>query len=440
MHILKGTLMHYSWGTVDAIPALLGMEPDGRPYAEYWLGAHPSSPSAIEHAALDVIVENIPEVLGEGPFQAFGPRLSFLMKILSAQQALSIQTHPSREQAVEGYAREDALDIPLTSPRRTYKDTWPKPERLIALSTFDALAGFREPEKTAALFAAIGVADELESVIGPLTLRRGSAALEEVFLDVLSLDGPRRDLVDVVCAAAVEHLDDEGEVGDFARTAVSIDEHYPSDPGILAALMLNHLVLQPGDSIFMHPGRLHAYISGTAIEVMANSDNVIRGGLTSKHIDVPELVRVVDFSPSCPEIEQGEDLGRGIRKYGCWCPEFQVWRVQPEGDQVELPGGYSARIGLNLSGSLVVSRGQEHLTLERGEAVFVRASDSPLTLTGHGDLFLCASGEGVAAIKVAAATVGTAAAGNTAAAGGTAAAATPADTAETTPSGQTATS
>ena len=164
-------------------------------------------------------------------------------------------------------------------------------------------------------------------MIGPLTQRKGPAALAEVFLDVLSLDGDRAHLVDLVCAAALRHSSDEGPVGEFARTAVELDTIFPGDRGILAALLMNRVTLQPGQAHYVPAGHMHAHIRGTGIEVMANSDNVIRGGLTPKHIDVGELVRVVDFTPDDPIVTEPHFVRPGVERYRTPCAEFDVWRT-----------------------------------------------------------------------------------------------------------------
>ena len=172
-------MMHYPWGTTDAIPALLGLPADGQPYAEYWLGAHPLGPASVGGEPLPGLISANPSVLGAATRARFGDGLPFLMKILSARHALSIQAHPSREQAEEGYAREQLAGVAMDAPERTYKDAWPKPEILIALDEFHTLFGFREPQATARLFVALGVAGQLSSVIGPLTARKGPAALAD---------------------------------------------------------------------------------------------------------------------------------------------------------------------------------------------------------------------------------------------------------------------
>lgn len=392
MQLLHGTVQHYPWGTTDAIPELLGVPADGRPFAEYWLGAHPLSPSEVDGIRLDSLVREHPEVVGGASRATFGDQLPYLLKILSARHALSLQVHPSREQAREGFARENAAGLPLDAPERTYRDDWPKPELLIALDEFSSLSGFRDPLRTAALFRDLGVADELASVIGPLTQRKGPAALAEVFLDVLSLDGERARLSELVCAAAMRHKDAPGELGQFARTVLELDEVFPSDPGILAALLMNRVVLRPGEAVFVPAGYMHAHLRGTGVEVMANSDNVIRGGLTNKHVDVGELVKVVDFEFGEPVITQPEPIGPGVERYASGCGEFEVWRVTPPAGPVPLPGPGSARIVLVVSGEVELRSADRRLTLGRGRSAFLTAAEDSVEVSGEGVAFVTASG------------------------------------------------
>jgi len=394
MQLLHGTVQHYPWGTTDAIPNLLGRRPDGQPHAEYWLGAHRLAPSQLADGSLDVILRENPEILGASSLAGFGLQLPYLMKVLSARHALSLQAHPSRSQAEEGYARENAAGISPHSPERTYKDDWPKPEVMIALEDFETLSGFRDARVTAELFAALGVAEELAPVIGPLTERKGSAALAEVFLDVLSLEGERARLVEVVCAAARRHQDDPGPVGDFARTAVELDRVFPGDPGILAALLMNRVTLRPGEALYVPAGQMHAHLKGTGIEVMANSDNVIRGGLTRKHIDVGELVRVVDFSAGDPRLTLPVHVGSGVDHYPTPCEEFDVWRVtlDPVTGAAPLPGRDAARIVLVVDGTLTLTMPGDSLTLSKGEAAFIAAADTDVSVEGDGTAFVTSSG------------------------------------------------
>lgn len=388
---LIGVRQRYPWGTKDAIPALLGRATDGQPWAEQWFGAHPLGDSPTpggstlsEHLAQD------PDRLGKVSLMTFGRRLPFLVKVLSAASPLSLQAHPTRQQAREGHARESLLGIPLNAPERSFKDDWPKPETIVALTSFEALVGFRDPLVTAQLFEALGVGDALASVIGPLRDRTGSPALQEVFLDVLSLDD-RRHLVDEVLGAAVNHLDAPGELGVFARTAVEIDEFFPSDPGILAALLLNRFSLEPGQALALSPGVMHSYLRGTCIEVMANSDNVLRGGLTGKHIDVDALLHVVDFTPGPSDVllPSGSD---GTYIYPTSFEEFELWLLQPtDGDTLQVPREDSGRICLVASGSFELTGDSDPIVLTAGHAVFV-AAEEIVVARGEGRLFVAATG------------------------------------------------
>jgi mannose-6-phosphate isomerase len=389
---LQGAPQHYAWGTTDAIPELLGVPATDTPFAEYWLGAHPSAPAQAEGINLNELVSARPELLGQKSRTDFGDQLPYLMKVLSAGHALSLQAHPSRVQAQDGFAREQAANVPLDAPERTYRDSWPKPEILIALDEFHTLSGFRDPHQTVALFEGLGVAAELTSVIGPLSERRGAAALEQVFLDVLSLCGERAKLSELVCAAAMQHKDDPGQIGEFARTVIELDEVFPADPGILAALLMNRVVLQPGEAVFVPAGHMHAHLSGTGVEVMANSDNVIRGGLTPKHVDVSELIKVVDFDPIQPVITHPEQVSIGVECYPTDCPEFDVWRLSPGAANVPLPGAGSARVLLVISGEVELTSGSDSLPLGQGGAAFLGADEDGVTICGEGVAFVTAAG------------------------------------------------
>ena len=392
MHYLQGSIQHYAWGTMEAIPELLRRQPDGTPHAEYWLGTHAQGPASIGDRPLTQLIREQPDVLGTTVRQTFGDELPFLMKVLSARHALSIQAHPSREQAEEGFARENAAGIPTDAPERVYSDPWPKPEILIALDLFETLTGFRNPVETAALLSGLGVTDELGSLIKPLTERRGAAALAQVFLEVLSLDGERARLTDVVSAAALRHAADPGARGDFARTIVELDTVFPGDPGILSALLMNRITLRPGEAMYVPAGQMHAHLRGTGVEVMANSDNVIRGGLTPKHVDVGELVAVVDFEPGEPQVLAPLTVRPGLETYRIGCPEFEVWRVLSTPSPAILPGAGSARILFVTGGSLTVHANGTSNALEQGEAVFLAADEDEVATSGEGVAFLSASG------------------------------------------------
>ncbi len=395
MEHLRGTLIHYPWGTFDTIHTILGTEPDGRPVAEFWLGAHTLAPSSLAEATLDKALALRPELLGARSVDEFGPQLPFLMKILSARHPLSLQAHPSRPEAERGFAAEEAGGVPITSPQRVYKDNWPKPEILVALDDFHALCGFRDPARTISLFEALDAGPPIERVIGPLRARGGEAGLQEVFLQVLALKEQQADMVDALLAAAVRHRDDEGELGDFARTALELDDVFPRDSGIIAALLMNRVELSPGQGLYTPAGVMHAHLRGTGVEVMASSDNVIRGGLTSKHIAVDELVRVVDFSWGEPEVIDPPETAPGVFDYPTHCHEFDVWRIEvPDGAPLDLPSPEGARIALVTRGEVTLDDGTHRLDLHQGDSVFIPATNAPITAAGDARVFLSSPGLG----------------------------------------------
>jgi mannose-6-phosphate isomerase len=385
MDRLTGSVQHYAWGSTTALPAFLGVEPDGRPQAELWLGAHHSAPSRVGDRSLaDRIAADADGVVGEVAVGEFGPQLPYLLKVLAAAQPLSLQAHPSRAGAEAGFAREEEAGIDRGAPTRLYRDDWPKPEMLMALGDVEALCGFREPDETYALFARLGVPAATE-LVAPLQ-GGGAEALAEVFARVLGLVESEREVVAQVVTAAAELIEaDAGAVdadlGLFAKTAVELDEHYPGDPGVLAALLMNRMGFGRFEGLFLPAGNLHAYLHGIGVEIMANSDNVMRGGLTPKHVDVSELLAVLDFTPGVPELVQVDEESTGVWRYRTPAPEFALWRIIADTDRVTVPGAGSGRIALVVEGSVEVSDGSTRRTLVQGESIFAYPGDS-LTVTG----------------------------------------------------------
>jgi mannose-6-phosphate isomerase len=296
---LDNPIRDYAWGSPTAIPGLLGLAPSGRPAAELWIGAHPDSPSSsLAHAdqpGLDALIAADPAgLLGPGTVARFGDRLPFLLKLLAAERALSIQVHPNRRQAEAGFAAEEAAGIDRSSPERNYRDANHKPEMAYAITEFEAFCGFRPEAGTADLFGALAV-PELEPYRELLADANG---LRAVFTTLLTLTGPARHrLVESVLAGCRRLAEAGGRWAAEARASVLAAEDFPDDIGPVLALLLNYVRLAPGEAIFLGAGNVHAYLRGVCVELLANSDNVLRCGLTPKHIDVPELVRITDFAP-----------------------------------------------------------------------------------------------------------------------------------------------
>ena len=395
MEPVFGVIKHYDWGSTGGIPDILGTEEDGNPQAEYWLGAHPGGPAQMGNKTLLEVIKEHPDVVGAHNVSTYGPQLPFLMKILSASQPLSLQAHPTAEQAIAGFAEEEGLGLDIDDPTRTYKDTWHKPEILVALTEFDALVGFRPPLESLALFTALGLPSaDVEAMLGPLRHREGCSGLAQVFLATLTMDDSRRHFLDEVVSAAVKHVTEQSEFGEFCRTAVLLDDYHPGDPSILAALLMNRVRLAPGECLQIRPGTLHAYLFGTGVEVMANSDNVLRGGLTRKHIDVDALVDVVDFTPEPPNLVQtATTASPGILRYDEQVSEFSLWRLDLFlGREVELPASDCGRILLVIDGHVDCRVDGRNLELVQGQSAFFPAGET-VRLEGDCFAFLTAAGE-----------------------------------------------
>ncbi|MEV6169597.1 mannose-6-phosphate isomerase, class I [Streptomyces sp. NPDC051954] len=377
MDRLDNTIRPYAWGSTTAIPQLLGVEPTGEPQAEMWMGAHPGAPSRSDRGTLVEIIAADPErELGAAAVAKFGPGLPFLLKILAAGGPLSLQVHPNLEQAKEGYADEERRGIPVDAPHRNYKDANHKPELICALTEFDGLCGFRDPARAADLLAGLGV-DSLKPYVDLLHAHPEEAALREVLTAVLSAD--REEMAHTVTAAAAACARLGGEYAPYADIA----HHYPGDPGVIAAMLLNHVRLQPGEALFLGAGVPHAYLNGLGVEIMANSDNVLRCGLTPKHVDVPELLRIVRFEPSDPGVLRPEASPDGEEVYETPIDEFRLSRyVLPAGGAAHDLTRETPQILLCTAGSV---RAGEH-ELSPGQSVFVPAGEKA-EVSGSGTVF-----------------------------------------------------
>ncbi|MEE2046703.1 mannose-6-phosphate isomerase, class I, partial [Nocardiopsis tropica] len=297
MHRLTNQVRPYAWGARTAIPRLLGADPDGTPQAELWLGAHHGAPSTAHcedgpRPLPRLIADDPRRVLGHGTAERFGARLPFLLKFLAAEAPLSLQVHPDATRARAGFDAEERAGIPLDAPHRNYRDPHHKPELLLALEPFEALCGFREPAATGAELR--GLTCELAVLLrADLAVPDTHAALRAALTRLLTLpDGSRERLLDEFVA----EWSASGPRGAHGDIVADLAVRYPGDPGAVASLLLNRVTLGPGQALFLPAGNLHAYLQGTAVEVMASSDNVLRAGLTAKHVDAPELLDVVDFS------------------------------------------------------------------------------------------------------------------------------------------------
>jgi len=394
---LRGEIKRYDWGSPDLIPALLGLPPDGGPCAELWMGGHPGGPSRIElpggPACLgEAIAGDARRYLGEETAARYG-ELPFLFKLLAAEKPLSIQAHPSQALAREGFDRENGEGLAPDAPGRSYRDPNHKPEAICALSPFVGMCGFREPGEIARL-----VGDFLGGTAAPAALREGFApllraleappavALREFLSALLGAPPPFRE------ALTEFALSREGpEGGGCERGMVrAFAELHPGDPAIIAPLYLNVFRLQPGEAVFVKPGTLHAYVRGFGAELMASSDNVLRGGLTSKRVDAPELLRALDFSPQKPQIAKPPP-GASFYAYPFPCEEFFLAALSGDGG--------ATLLALDGPSILLVTEGAASINMElvrKGEAIFVPAAETGevrLTLRGEYALYIASTGK-----------------------------------------------
>ncbi len=385
MQLLDGLIRDYDWGSTTAIPELLGRPVTGEPAAELWFGAHSSAPSLVgcDHHPLDQVVAADPvAALGSAVNERFRS-LPFLLKVLAAAAPLSLQAHPSIPQAEAGFTREDAAGIPVDAPNRSFRDRLHKPELICALTEFEALCGFRDPAATLDVLATIGTAG-LDTVTGMLRDDPSPAGLSRLLEWLLTLDEADAAALSVpVVEACAEKRD-----GPFAAEramAAALGERYPGDAGVITALLLNFVTLQPGEALFLGAGNLHAYLQGTGVEIMANSDNVLRGGLTSKHVDVPTLIDVVEANPIVPAVQRPALVG-GVATYHTPVPEFSLQRIELDGEITLEPG---PAILLCTMGT---AEGSAHV-LDRGCAAWVPADHGPVTFEGTATVFRAGVGD-----------------------------------------------
>ncbi|MET1020698.1 MAG: mannose-6-phosphate isomerase, class I [Arthrobacter sp.] len=405
MYELENVLRPYAWGSTTAIANLLGRPASGGPEAELWVGAHPDSPSvalspagsAGAHAAvadddgrraLDALIAEDPEHhLGSDSVAAFGPRLPFLLKVLAADSPLSLQVHPTLEQAREGYAREEAAGIDRAAAERNYKDAFHKPEMIFALTPFEALCGFRPAAEARAVFQLLAADFELAGLelppLVPLLLEdlaqpEEQTGLRAAFERLIAGGEAVAEATASVAAALVSGAPTAPFQAELA-TVVALNEQYPGDPGVLISLLLNRISLAPGEAVYLPAGNIHAYLRGLGIEVMASSDNVLRGGLTPKFVDVPELLRTVTFEAVAVPMIGPETTMLGQEVFRPPFREFQLQRIElkPGAEPVPLVQSGPAAV-IVVSGSVLLDSPKGELRLERGASAFLPAAEAPV--------------------------------------------------------------
>ncbi|MBQ1052801.1 mannose-6-phosphate isomerase, class I [Micromonospora sp. C51] len=383
MEPLHGPIKDYAWGSRSAIAELQGRPaPSAVPEAELWLGAHPGAPATVERdagriALTEVLAAEPVQWLGRPVLDRFGPRLPFLLKVLAAAAPLSLQAHPDAEQARAGHAAEQVR----SGGHRNYVDPFHKPELLVALGPMEALCGFRDPAASARALAALGV-PQLRPVLDALAA--GPAGLAEAVRRLL--EWPTAERAGLVAAARAAD-------GPDADLVARLADAYPADPGVLVALLLNRVRLAAGEAIWMPAGNLHAYLRGTGVEVMAASDNVLRGGLTPKHVDVAELLRVLRFEVLDRPVVAPREVADGVVTWPVPVDDFALHRVTVGDGRPEVtlavPG---PRVVLCTAGRTTVTDGVAPVTLGPGRAAVGPAAGGSLTVTGEGETYIASTG------------------------------------------------
>ncbi|MFC3395604.1 mannose-6-phosphate isomerase [Brenneria rubrifaciens] len=382
MQKMLNRVQHYAWGSKRALTELYAIDnPNDLPMAELWMGAHPKSSSCIidenghEHNLRDFIAEDLPTHLGAAIAQRFG-ELPFLFKVLCAEQPLSIQVHPSKSAAERGFAKENAAGIALDAAERNYKDANHKPELVFALTSFQAMNGFRELSEIAELLKPVAGA---HPSITAFLQQPDSNNLARLFANLLSMDGDQKSRALAVLKAALNCRQDEPW-----STIREITRFYPDDSGLFSPLLMNVMTLQPGQAMFLYAQTPHAYLKGVALEVMANSDNVLRAGLTPKYIDIPELLNNVKFEAKpasqllTAPIEQGNELDFPIP-----VDDF-AFSLHNLSDEAQTLKQNSAAIVFCVDGKALLQKNNQQIRLDAGESCFVSANESPLSVQGQG--------------------------------------------------------
>ncbi|HAK5454862.1 TPA: mannose-6-phosphate isomerase [Salmonella enterica] len=384
MQKLINSVQNYAWGSKTALTELYGIaNPQQQPMAELWMGAHPKSSSRIitangETVSLrDVIEKNKTAMLGEAVANRFG-ELPFLFKVLCAAQPLSIQVHPNKRNSEIGFAKENAAGIPMDAAERNYKDPNHKPELVFALTPFLAMNAFREFSDIVSLLQPVAGA---HSAIAHFLQAPNAERLSQLFASLLNMQGEEKSRALAVLKAALN-----SQQGEPWQTIRVISEYYPDDSGLFSPLLLNVVKLNPGEAMFLFAETPHAYLQGVALEVMANSDNVLRAGLTPKYIDIPELVANVKFEPKpasellTAPVKSGAELDFPIP-----VDDF-AFSLHDLTLQETSIGQHSAAILFCVEGEAVLRKDEQRLVLKPGESAFIGADESPVNASGTGRL------------------------------------------------------
>ena len=393
--LLKNTIQEYAWGSTKAIPDLLRQNnPGNKPQAEIWMGAHSKAPSQVQYhghwvSLLDLINKNPLDVLGKITAENFNNKLPYLFKVLAAAKPLSIQAHPNVHQARVGFENENTQGIPLDAPYRNYRDANHKPECICALTPFWALSRFRRISDILSYLKKV-CAHGLDAEINNLKQQRTSDGLKRFYTDLMTMDADRQDRIVAQALEKAQLFESEDPVYEWM---LKLAADYPSDIGVLAPILLNLVCLEPGQALFLDAGELHAYLEGLGIELMANSDNVLRGGLTPKHVDVPELLRVLKFEGQDVTFLKPQELVPNEFVYPSPVEEFElsVITLNPEA-KYQSPEQRSVEILICTRGIVTLTDygSQTETQLQQGVSALVPACVERYAIRGEGTCYKAA--------------------------------------------------
>ncbi|MFY9263197.1 MAG: mannose-6-phosphate isomerase, class I [Actinomycetaceae bacterium] len=421
MKLIQGRVRDYAWGSRSAIPRLFGYGPAEDPVAELWMGAHPTAPAFVsddprtrvyvpgaetvagreatagsktlagsepDAQTLDEYISADPvRIMGEDAYARHGGELPYLLKVIAPDTPLSLQVHPSREQAEQGFAREEAAGIARDSRERCYPDRNHKPEMVYALTTFDALVGFRSPRRILGVLHGLDtpLSDRLYALI---SARANADGVRAAFASLLTeATRPSSSEIDEVVAACARRPASESASPRADQIVCRLAQTYPGDPGVVASLLLNPVTLHAGEALFIPAGTVHAYLAGTTIEIMASSDNVLRAGLTEKHMDIPELLKVVETVAAPPIRIAPEKISPVQSTYYVPVDDFELSVIELRNSfKAELVRGYGLRIILCVRGAVDLQAGGQRVHLNTGQAAIIDASDGPVSARGAGTI------------------------------------------------------
>lgn len=390
---MQNTVQHYAWGSHTAIAEMMGCDaPTAHPEAEVWMGTHPKAPSKVWYGQrwqpLDQLIAQYPnEMLGPEVAKRFNKQLPYLFKLLAAGEPLSIQAHPDKKQAQEGYRLENLKGVALDSPLRNYKDNQHKPECMCALTTFWGLCGFRSLAQMMALIGPVWPA-KFNYLLKSIEQSFNSGGLKRFFEGLMGLGPPQREQLVTQIVDQVLLLSDKDPAYEWID---QLNQKYPVDIGVLSPLLLNVIKMEPGEAVFLPARQLHAYLEGFGIELMANSDNVLRGGLTPKHIDVAELIKILDFEPRIPKLLQPPDKMETEYSYDVPAEEFALSSIQSTAQKpctIQASAG-RPEIIICIDGQATICSAKEccDIKIEQGQSVFVPAAIDGYTIKGQARLY-----------------------------------------------------